>query len=162
MVLKILNYKSQNSTVYYGDVLSFQVKRGGYNYDVVNPPLLIVNDPVGTGATGVIATEGVFERIEVVNQGYDYIGTPTISITGGNPIVPAEAEANMVAINHILPFNSGEESTGGNGVSLTDNTIGFTTFHKFRDAERVVYDNGGQTNVGGMDHWIIILCFSSR
>ena len=56
----------------------------------------------------------------------------------------------MVAINHILPFNSGEESTGGNGVSLDDDTIGFTTFHKFRDAERVVYDNGGQTNVGGM------------
>ena len=45
--VEVLNYKSQNSTVYYGDVLSFQVKRGGYNYDVVNPPLLIVNDPVG-------------------------------------------------------------------------------------------------------------------
>ena len=148
--VEVLNYKSQNSTIYYGDILSFQVKRGGYNYDVVNPPLLVVNDTVGTGATGTVATEGVFERIEVVNQGYDYIGTPTISITGGNPIVPAEAEANMVAINHILPFNSGEESTGGNGVSLTDNTIGFTTFHKFRDAERVIYDNGGQTNVGGM------------
>jgi len=45
--VEVLNYKSQNSTIYYGDVLSFQVKRGGYNYDVVNPPLLIVNDPVG-------------------------------------------------------------------------------------------------------------------
>ena len=39
----------------------------------------------------------------------------------------------------------------GNGVHLSNDTIGFTTFHKFRDAERVVYDNGGQTNVGGMD-----------
>ena len=111
----------------------------------------MVNDSVGTGATGIVATEGIFERIEVVNQGYDYIDTPTILITGGNPTLPAEAEAKMVAINHILPFNSGEESTGGNGVNLTDNIIGFTTFHKFRDAERVVYDNGGQTNVGGMD-----------
>ena len=36
-------------------------------------------------------------------------------------------------------------------VLLSNDTIGFTTFHKFRDAERVIYDNGGQTNVGGMD-----------
>ena len=83
--VEVLNYKSQNSTIYYGDVLSFQVKRGGYNYDVVNPPLLVVNDTVGTGATGIVATEGAFERIEVINQGYDYIDTPTILITGGNP-----------------------------------------------------------------------------
>ena len=76
---------------------------------------MVVNDTVGTGATGIVATEGVFERIEVIDQGYDYVDTPTISITGGNPTV-AEAEANMVAINHILPFNSGEESGGGNGV----------------------------------------------
>ena len=31
----------------------------------VNPPLLVVNDTVGTGATGIVATEGAFERIEV-------------------------------------------------------------------------------------------------
>ena len=47
-------------------------------------------------------------------------------------------------------FNSGED-LWGNGVHLSNDTIGFTTFHKFRDAERVIYDNGGQTNVGGMD-----------
>ena len=57
----------------------------------------------------------------------------------------------MVGVSHILPFNSGEESGGSNGINLSNDTIGFTTFHKFRDAERVVYDNGGQTNVGGMD-----------
>ena len=110
--VEVLNYKSQNSTIYYGDVLSFQVKRGGYNYDVVNPPLIVVNDTVGTGATGTVATEGIFERIEVVNQGYDYIDTPTVSISGGNPTSVASAEVNMVAVNHRLPFNSGEESGG--------------------------------------------------
>ena len=68
----------------------------------------MVNDSVGTGATGIVATEGAFERIDVVDQGYDYIDTPTVSITGGNPTSDAEAEVNMVAINHILPFNSGE------------------------------------------------------
>ena len=79
--VEVLNYKSQNSTIYYGEAQSFQVKRGGYNYDVVNPPLIVVNDTVGTGATGTVATEGIFERIEVINQGYDYIDIPTISIT---------------------------------------------------------------------------------
>ena len=45
---------------------------------MVNPPLLVVNDTVGTGATGIVATEGAFERIEVIDQGYDYVDTPTI------------------------------------------------------------------------------------
>ena len=82
--VEVLNYKSQNSTIYYGDVLSFQVKRGGYNYDVVNPPLLVVNDTVGTGATGIVATEGVFERIEVLIKDMT-IWYTNYPITGGNP-----------------------------------------------------------------------------
>ena len=118
--VEVLNYKSQNSTIYYGETQSFQVKRGGYNYDVVNPPLIIVNDSVGTGATGIVATEGEFIRIDVVNQGYDYIDTPTVSITGGNPTTVASAEVNMVGVSHILPFNSGEESGGSNGINLSN------------------------------------------
>ena len=148
--VEVLNYKSQNSTIYYGDVLSFQVKRGGYNYDVVNPPLIVVNDTVGTGATGTVATEGIFERIDVVDQGYDYIDTPTVTITGGNPTSVASAEVNMVAVNHRLPFNSGEESAGSNGIHLSNDTIGFTTFHKFRDAEEVIYESRDLDRVVGL------------
>ena len=35
-------------------------------------------------------------------------------------------------------------------VSLTDNTIGFNTYHKFRNAEKVIYETNGQTPIGGI------------
>ena len=35
-------------------------------------------------------------------------------------------------------------------VGLSSNTIGFTTFHKFRESEKVIYKTDGQTAVGGI------------
>jgi len=148
--VEIMNYKSQNSTVYYGDVRSFEVKRGGYNYDVVNPPVLVINDDVGVGATGTVATQGEFERIEILNTGYDYVDTPVVLISGGNAEEDAEAEVRTIAVPHELPFNAGEESKGSRGVDLTNNTIGFTTFHKFRDAEEIIYESRDLDRVVGL------------
>ena len=153
--VEILNYKSQNSTLYYGDITGFEVKRGGYNYDVVSPPLIVLNDSVGTGATGVVATKGVLVRVDVVDTGYDYLNEPIVTFAGGNPEEHAEAEVQTVAVVHELPFNAGYESSGSRGVGLSTNTtstntIGFTTFHKFREAEEVIYDSRGMTIVGGM------------
>jgi len=153
--VEILNYKSNNSTIYYGDVRSFEVKRGGYNYDVVAPPLLVINDTVGTGATGIVATEGELVRVDVVDTGYDYVDDPVVTFSGGNPKEVAEAEVQTIAVVHELPFNAGEESAGSKGVGLstntnTENTIGFTTFHKFRDAEEVIYDSRNLPNVIGL------------
>ena len=153
--VEILNYKSQNSTIHYGDVRSFEVKRGGYNYDVVNPPLIVLNDSVGTGATGIVATQGELVRVDVKQTGYDYVDDPIVIFSGGNPTEEAEAEVQTIAVVHDLPFNAGYESSGSRGVglstnTLSQNTIGFTTFHKFRDAEEVIYDSRGLTAVGGL------------
>ena len=50
------------------------------------------------------------------------------------------------ANNEVL-FNS--QSTSSD-VNLTNNTIGFSTFHKFRDYEKIVYLTNSQTSVGGI------------
>ena len=148
--VEILNYKSQNSTIHYGNIKSFEVKRGGYNYDVGNPPLLVLNDSVGTGATGIVATTGELVRVDVKDMGYDYTDEPIITISGGNPERNAQATAKTFSVVHELPFNAGKESAGGAGVALATNVIGFTTFHKFRDAEEVIYDSRKLGNVGGL------------
>ena len=147
--VEIVNYKSPNSTVYYGDIKSFEVNRGGYNYDVINPPKIVLNDTVGTGATGIVAVKGQLERIDIVEAGYDYIGDPVIKISGGNG-VDAAAEPNMTAVEYKVPFNATAASAGVNGIGLTTNTIGFTTYHKFRDYEEIVYESAGQNNVAGL------------
>ena len=70
---EILNYKSPNS-IYYGPISSFDVTSGGSNYDVINPPILSVTDEVGTGATGVVAVEGVLTNIDIIDGGFDSPG----------------------------------------------------------------------------------------
>jgi hypothetical protein len=107
---------------------------------------LIINDEVGTGATGKCSVSGQLERIEIIDPGFDYVNTPIVKINGGNGR-DASAEVNLISIDNEVLFNS--QSTSSD-VNLTNNTIGFSTFHKFRDYEKIVYLTNSQTSVGGI------------
>ena len=143
--VEILNYKSYD-VVYYGDLKKLNVTSSGFDYDIITPPEVMINDEVGTGATGTASVTGKLERIEIVEPGFDYQDIPIITITGGNG-KDASAEANMLSTIHIVNFNA-EQPSGI--VSTTDNTLGFTTFHKFRNGEKVVYDSRNLQVIGGI------------
>jgi hypothetical protein len=143
--VEILNYKSKD-TIYYGSVEKIDVINPGSDYDVINPPTLVISDSVGTGATGYCSVKGSLREIRIIDSGFDYLETPKINISGGNGI-GAKASASMKLIDHQLSFNSESKSAF---VSITNNTIGFSTFHKFRNAEKVVYRTNAQTAVGGI------------
>ena len=83
---------------------------------------------------------GSLEEIRVEDSGFDYLDTPIVTITGGNG-TGVEVSVNMKLIEHSVNFNS--ESASSN-VNLTDNTIGFGTFHKFRNVEQIIYKTEGQ------------------
>ena len=53
--------------------------------------------------------------------------------------------AQLAKIVHKVNFNSND-----NQVVSADNTIGFTTFHKFRDYERVVYKTNDEDAIVGL------------
>jgi hypothetical protein len=53
----------------------------------------------------------------------------------------------MKLIDHQSTFNSEEKSAQ---VSLTNNTIGFSTYHKFRNTEQIIYNTNGQKGIGGI------------
>ena len=143
--VEIVNYKSRDS-IRYGEIQSIDVDSGGKDYDVINPPVLHIADDVGVGATGTCAVTGSLKRIEIIDPGFDYQDTPVITILGGNG-TGAEAKANMTSVEHYVSFIADPGSTD---VNLTNNTIGFSTFHKFRDNEKVTYITDTQTAVGGI------------
>jgi hypothetical protein len=145
--VEILNYKSTDS-VYYGPIKSIEVTSPGSNYDIINPPILNISDSVGTGATGYCAVSGNLKEIRIIDPGFDYEGTPVINISGGNGI-NATALANMKLISHQVIFNS-QLNAGIVSIGSTLSTIGFSTYHKFKNAERVVYRTDGQKAVGGL------------
>jgi len=145
--VEILNYKASES-VYYGEIKEVEITAPGSNYDIINPPILSISDSIGTGATGFCAVKGSLQEIRIIDPGFDYLDTPIIKITGGNGI-GAKAYANMKLVGHESTFNSqGNADLVGIGSALS--TIGFTTHHKFRNAERVIYKTEGQRGVGGL------------
>jgi len=143
--VEILNYKAED-TIYYGSLNGIQVSSPGSNYDIINPPILSIRDKVGTGATGNCSIKGTLRRIDVIDSGFDYINKPIITITGGNGY-GAKADVNTTFVEHSVSFNATASSAF---VNLTNNTIGFSTYHKFRNSEQVVYKTDGQTAVAGI------------
>ena len=142
---ELLNYKSSD-TVFYGSLEDIIVSSPGTDYDVINPPVLRIRDAVGTGATGVCAVNGVLDRIEILDTGFDYLEPPVVNISGGSG-TGAKAEVNMSLVEHNVLFNAEAASAF---VNLTNNTIGFSTYHKFRDNERIIYKTDGSSGVSGL------------
>ena len=142
--VEILNYKSED-TVYYGSLDGVIVSSKGEDYDVINPPVLSISDKVGTGATGLCAISGNLKRIDILDSGFDYVSKPIVTITGGNGY-GAKAEVNTKFIVHSPEFNATDSSF----VNLSADTIGFSTYHKFRNAEKVIYKTDGQSPIGGI------------
>ena len=145
--VEILNYKSQDS-IFYGGIEEIEVTSPGQDYDVINPPILNISDSVGTGATGYCAVSGFLEEIRILDPGFDYTETPIIKITGGNG-TGANAVANMKLIEHSVSFNSNANASLV-GVGTTISTIGFSTYHKFRNGEKVIYTTNGQQSISGL------------
>ena len=146
--VELLNYKSGDS-IFSGPIEELIVTSEGTGYDVVNPPNLVITDTVGTGATGTIGMTGTLDRIDIIDTGFDFVETPVVSITGGNPVREAKAEVNLSPVMYSLNFNS--EFKGGNiDYQVDDGKIGFGSFHRFRQDERIIYDSRGLKNVGGL------------
>jgi len=144
--VEILNYKSSDS-IKYGDIRSLEITGAGEGYDVINPPVLDIVDGYGSGAEGVVSVEGSLEGINIIDRGFDYLEPPTVTISGGSPDVEAKAEVNMTSIVHSLTFNS--EFTAKR-VNIGNDTIGFSTFHKLNEGDKVQYDAKDGTPIVGL------------
>ena len=143
--VEILNYKSTD-LVRYGKIEEIEVTSAGSDYDIITPSVLNVSDSVGTGATGYAGITGSLSDIRVLNAGYDYEETPLIKIRGGNG-EGATASVNMKLVTHAPLFNA---EAVAEKVGLTTDAIGFGTFHKFREVEKVIYITDGQQAIGGI------------
>jgi len=143
--VELLNYKT-NDFVYYGEIESIIPISSGNGYDVINPPVFSITDEVGFGATAHCSVVGNLKRLEIIDPGFDYLEIPTVTITGGNGS-GAIARANLIDSKHVVTFNS---NPGAGAVDIVNNTIGFSTYHKFRDYEEVIYDTNGSQTISGI------------
>jgi hypothetical protein len=141
--VEVHSYKS-NDFVYYGPIESVDVLSSSGNFDVINPPDINISDSVGSGASVYSSVNGNLLRIDVIDPGFDYLDEPQVSITGGNGS-GAAAKVKLTSFEHRVLFNSASTL-----VDLSNDKIGFSSYHKFRDNESVVYDPQGQSAIGGL------------
>jgi hypothetical protein len=147
--VEVLNYKSKD-VVRYGKIEDIEIIAPGENIDVVNTPDLIIKDSVGTGATGYAAVSGSFEEIRIIDPGFDYETTPTLKIVGGNGS-GATGQINMKSITHTADFFADVSSNRVViGTTSTQSRIGFSTYHKFTNAEQVIYKTSDQSGIAGI------------
>ena len=129
---------------FFGGVESIDVLEGGSQYDVITPPKVSVESLTGAGVSATANVKGSFERIDVIDPGFDYIGPPVIQISGGNGR-NATARARLKQVDHFVDFDA---SSTGNIINISEDTIGFGTFHKFRDGEAIIYKTFGTGAIG--------------
>ena len=143
--VEILNYKS-NDFVYFGNIEEIDIISGGEDYDVVNLPLIEVSGGISTSNVAKVYPEitGELKKINVLDGGFNFLEEPKIKILGGNGTA-AEAKANLISFTHeveLIPSVS--------FVNLSSNTISFSTYHKFRDYEEIVYQTNGNSPISGL------------
>ena len=98
--------------------------------------------------TGFCHVEGSVKEIKVFDRGFDYLDTPVVKISGGNGS-GATAEAKLTTVPHEVSFDA--SGIGSARIGVDTSTIGFTTSHKFRTGERVVYKTFGKKALVGLD-----------
>jgi len=140
--VEILNYKSTQQ-IFYGPIEDVIVTSKGSGYDVITPPDITVIDDNGQDAKVYPVVVGNLKKIDLISSGFDYIDEPEIIIKGGNG-KNAKAKANLISIDHIEEFNS------SSGLNLNTDTIGFSTYHKFRNSELVIYNSNTEQPIGGL------------
>jgi len=149
--VEIQNYKSTDK-IYYGPLEKVKLYSGGTGYDIINPPVLIVTDPiVSSGTTALVSPviSGSVEKVFVDPQDFDIADVSSVTISGGNgsgavlkPIVEMRQRE--------IEFDARQrELTGGSfGINSNDETIMFSKNPKIVSGTALVYDNNGNDPVG--------------
>jgi hypothetical protein len=141
--VELCNYKSTD-LVYYGGLEKVDILSTGDGYNLLDPPEIIVSDAVGFGASLVPFLEGSLEKINIVDPGFGFIGTPKIVISGGGGS-GAEAVAEMVSFTYFAEFDA------VSSVNISEDTISFDLEHKFANGEKVVYKTQNRPTVVGLN-----------
>ena len=87
--------------------------------------------------------------MRIIDTGFDYKEPPTLKIEGGNGS-GANVSVNMQSVVHSVPFDADSSRVSLDSSSSLPSTIGFTTYHKFKNAEEVIYVTDNQEVVGGL------------
>ena len=145
--VEITNYKSTDK-VYYGPLKRINVLNGGENFDVINPPKIVVKSGLGNTALAQPVVTGSVKDVLVDFDTYNFNISKVVSIdvTGGNG-TGCVVKPSISNTFREVQFDSRPQSLGG-GINTTTNQIFFDTPHGFTTGQEVTYDSNFGSLVG--------------
>lgn len=144
----ITNYKS-NDKIFYGPLENLRVINSGLDYDVINPPKIIIsNSSIGVGTTALanIVVSGSVKGVSIDPQQVSIKRIISAKISGGNGS-GAILEPVLSSQYREIEFNA-RQSTDGGGVNISNDTIFFSDLHKLKDGQKIVYNSNGNPPLG--------------
>jgi hypothetical protein len=144
--VEIQNYKSFDQ-IYYGQIDTVDVLNPGKDYSLINPPRFeIFNniDDEDTETFLIPQMKGVLKNLSIINPGYDYEDTPTVTIVGGNN-KEVTTQVKMKNIYKEVLFNA---TTRDTVVNTVDNEFRFGKIHGLQTGEAIVYETFGSFPIG--------------
>ena len=137
-----------SDALFHGEIDNFSVIGFGTDYDVINPPLIEIEN-VSAGSTQALVSpvlDGDIREIQVDQQNFDIEDVISIKLTGGN-----SGEAVLQPVlrkrNRVLEF-SGVTTFFGGGVDTYSETITFFDPHNLNSGQVLVYDKNKNTPLG--------------
>jgi len=143
--VEISNYKSDDK-IYYGPLNSIDVLNGGFNYDVINPPLVLVSSGAGTTALVQPVVSGNIKSVYVDAQNYDIDTVVSVSVNGGNGSGAILKPIVKKRVRDI--FFDGRTTTNSGGINVTTRQLTFLTDHNLFNGEKIVYNSNGNVEIG--------------
>jgi hypothetical protein len=101
---------------------------------------------LGSGCEIYPSINGKLEKVNIIYQGFNYIGIPKVSIKGGGGN-GALVEPIMESFEYQAPFYPQVGS-----MNIANDTIGFATYHNFENYEEVIYISGISTTIYGLEN----------
>ena len=146
--LEILNYKGEDQ-VYFGPLQKINILTSGDDFDVMNPPQIVINDPLVSAANtaaAVLSAEGTFKDIFIDPVTFDIDKVVSVDIFGGNGS-GARGRGLTEERYREISFSGVSTLTGG-AVEAANDLFSFNSNHNLVTGDRIVYNNNGNANLG--------------
>ncbi|WJZ48194.1 baseplate wedge initiator [Synechococcus phage DSL-LC02] len=130
--------------IYYGNIEEIEIKKSSNDINVIDPPVLVIEDENGSGIDAHLNISGSIKEVLIDNRGFRFLEDPKAKIIGGNGNgALLDARTTLYDQEYFLEFFATSV-----GINTTSDIISFEQKHNLVLGDSVLYSSNSQTSPG--------------